>query len=270
MAFRAPRYSHLHAFRTRGIANLSLGTGAADADFPLDNLIDDRGGLLFKLSSAGALELECDLGGTVSQLARLIIPAGHNIDAEIIVEQDGESAFMSPTPLLTFTPTLGEQIDKVITASSQNFLRINIVSTAKAWELSECVFTKVVTLLRGPDWEANPTDESRFNFTRLNQPTGISPTIKDGNAQRLLEYEYREVDDVDGTDLTKMEALIDDVGMDKPFWVDPQSFSTPPETDEPALWMKFDRPPRITNGSRVPSAGVRSKNFKLSLIESLD
>ena len=269
MAFRAPRYSYVHAFRERGIANLSLGAGAAHADFPLDNLIDDRAGLLFKMAATGTLELECDVTG-FSQLARIIIPAGHNIDKECLVEQDTAADFPTPTVLATFTPTLGVQIDKVITASSQNFLRLRIVDTTKAWELSECIFTKVVTLLRGPNWLANPSDESRFNYTRLNQPTGISPTVKDGNAQRLLEYQYLNVDDVDGTDLTDLEAFIDAVGMDRPFWVDPQSFSTPPSTDEPALWMKFDTPPKSSNGSRVPTAGVRSKDFKLTFVESLD
>ena len=75
---------------------------------------------------------------------------------------------------------------------------------------------------------------------------------------------------MEGADLTAMEALISDVQMHKPFFVDPASFSTPPETDEPALWMKFATPPRVRNEIGVPNLGVKSKHFQLSLIESLD
>ncbi len=67
-----------------------------------------------------------------------------------------------------------------------------------------------------------------------------------------------------------MEALIADVGMAKPFWLDPASFSTPPETDEPVLWVKFAQPPRSEQGDTVPGSGVRNKHFRLSMIESLD
>ncbi len=268
MAFRAPRFSHAHAFRERGIANLSLGTGAADSDFPLDNLIDDRAGLLFKLSATGALELECDAGALVG-FDRIIIPAGHNIDEECLVEEDTANTFPTPTVLATFTPTTGVLIDEAITASTEQFLRLRIVNTTVAWEMSEVVLTTIVTLTAGPELE-NSTDEKEYNFTRLSYPSGVSPTIQHGAPQRSIQLEYPELGQQTASDLTKMEALIDDVDMNKPFWVDPASFSTPPETDEPVLWMKFARAPRSSNTILVPASGTRSKSFSLELIESLD
>ena len=58
--------------------------------------------------------------------------------------------------------------------------------------------------------------------------------------------------------------------MHRPFFVDPASFSTPPETDEPALWMKFNAMPEANNSVLVPMVNARSKTYSLQLIESLD
>ena len=124
-----------------------------------------------------------------------------------------------------------------------------------------------MTLTVGPVL-ADAVDEKRANVTRLIQSTGLSPTIQNGPQQRYLEYEYEFA--LETTDLTKIEALVDAVGMSVPFYVDPASFSTPPETDEPALAVKFVEMPSSRLSVQVPMVNTRAKTYTLRLIESLD
>ena len=272
MSFRAPRFSYKHAFRDVPVGNTILGTGSADADFPLANAFDDRATLKFALSSAGALELETDLGSDfatsgLDAFDRIIIAAGHNIDETMTVQQDTTSTFPSVTNLLVLSsPVAGAQIDVGLVISSEQFIRIKVGNALTAWELHEAFITNTMTLTRGPDLRS-AVDETRHNFTRLVQPAGASPTIENGSAQRYMELEYR---DIQGADLTAMEAFVAWVGMDKSFYVDPVSFSATPATDDPPILMKFDQPVRVTNELTVPTTGVDSKHYRLFLIESLD
>ena len=271
MAFRAPRFSYKHAFRDAAIGNASLGTGSADADFPLVNAFDDRNTLKFALSSAGALELELDLGSDwqtsgLDGFDRAIVPAGHNLDQTTLIQRDNNAGFSSPTNIGSISPVDGVMIDEVLTASTEQYIRMLVSDTLTAWELHECVLTNTMTLTRGPDMR-NSVDEMRFNFTRLVQPQGPSPTISNGANQRYMELEYR---DIQGADLIAMEAFVDWVGMVKNFYVDPVSFSATPETDDPPILMKFDQPVIVNHESTVPAAGVESKHYRLFLIESLD
>jgi hypothetical protein len=132
--------------------------------------------------------------------------------------------------------------------------------------LSQIVLTKIATLTVGPDL-ANSPDGYIDNVTQLIQNTGLRPRIQHGPQQRVIEYNYAPIE---GTDLTTMEALIAAVGTSKPFFVDPASYSTPPQTDEPVLWMNFNDIPDSRNTVLVPMSNARSKAFSLRLIESLD
>ncbi|MEE9547421.1 MAG: hypothetical protein V3V65_07980, partial [Hyphomicrobium sp.] len=90
MAFRAPRYCHVHAARDVGVAGISLSTGSAHADFPLDNLIDDRAQTLFKFAaSVVSPAIDFDLGANfVTGLQRVIIPADHSFTQARFFEAD--------------------------------------------------------------------------------------------------------------------------------------------------------------------------------------
>jgi hypothetical protein len=279
MAYRAPRYSYVHAARTVGADAITV-SDTADTDFPKDNLIDDRAGTLFKWS-AGVTNptIDIDLGATfaadgLSGISRLIIPSNHNIEA-LYVHGDTVSNFATPTELhATFgapdtDPVAGTQIDIEFdtASSSEQYIRVGIIGGPVTYYLPQLVLTKIVTLTRGPDL-SDSIDQKRDNVTRLVQPTGLSPTVRNGPQQRVLEYVYPA--GLSSDDLTNLEGLVDAVGMEKPFFVDPASFSTPPETDEPALWMKFADMPDIKMFASVPMSGTRIKTFALSLIESLD
>ena len=274
MAYRAPRYSYVHAVRDVGASAISLNPGTADTDFPLDNLIDERAGTLFKFDSTESdPSIEIDLGADfVTGLTRLIVPMPHNIEV-VYVYDDDAADFVGLTTLGSKDPvTAGETLDLTFTASTQRYIRIRLWNTSATLHyLPQLILTKVQEFDVGPVL-GDALDGKAANVTRLNQPTGISPTIQHGADQRILEYFYENpLTDAGGsTDITDMEALVAAVGMYRPFWVDPASFSTPPETDEPVLWMKFAEMPESRLSVLVPASNDRAKTYSLRLIQSLD
>jgi hypothetical protein len=266
MAYRAPRYSYIHAARDVGADAITV-SHTAHADFPVDNLVDDRASTLFKWSTSVATPtIDIDLGdGFVTGLDRLIIPANHNI-TNLRMWEDTASNYATKTALdvgTTITPGTLAAID--LTATTKRYLRIAISGTLQ-FQLPQIVFTEIKTLTVGPDL-ANSADGYRANVTRLNQNTGLLPSILHGPQQRVMEYDYAPIE---GTDLTAMEALIATVGMSKPFFVDPASFSATPAADDPPIWMKFDDMPESRHTVLVPMSNAESKAFSLRLIESLD
>ena len=271
MAFRAPRYSHVHAARAVGVAAITLSQ-IEDPLFPADNLIDDRSSTLFKFNAAsGGPNIIIDLGaGFDTGLDRLIIPADHNL-TNIRVWQDTAVDFPSATALASAAAqTPGTLIDYTFTASSEQFIKLSISGASTVWEIPQVVFTKIIfgdSTSPGPNL-ADSLDGRQDNTTTLEQATGLRPSINHGPQQRVIEYTYESP--LEGADLTAMEAFIANVGTHRPFYVDPASFSTPPETDEPALAMKFSQMPESRNSILVPSNNARSKTYRLPLIESLD
>jgi hypothetical protein len=269
MAYRAPRYSYVHAARDVGALAIDFDDdGAADADYPVDNMIDDRAGTLFKFSAASTAEkIQIDLGdGFDTGLTRLIIPANHNL-THIRIYQDDLSDYSTEAPLTAgIYPTPGVLIDYAFPATTKRYLRLGIDGDSTVWQLPQFVLTKIETLTVGPDL-ANSADGYRANVTRLIQNTGLMPSILHGPQQRVMEYDYAPIE---GTDLATMEALIATVGMDRPFFVDPASFSATPWVDDPPIWMKFDDMPESRHTVLVPMSNAESKAFSFRLIESLD
>lgn len=275
MAYRAPRYSYVHAARDVGAAAITV-SGTADTDFPEDNLIDDRAGTLFKWS--GDLTnptIDIDLGvGFVTGIDRLIIPANHNIES-ITVNEDTDSGYGSMDELNAADASIAAGVlydsGTFDTASTQRYIRIIITGGPETYYLPQIILTTIQTFDVGPVL-ADAPDGKRDNVTRLVQKTGISPTVQNGPQQRYLEYKYENPLSNAGssTDLTDMEAFVAAVGMSRPFWVDPVSFSIPPETDEPVLWMKFEEMPDPRWTVAVPMSNEPAKTYKLRLIESLD
>jgi hypothetical protein len=243
-------------------------TYTAHTDFPIDNLIDDRAGTLFKFAGTNLHTIDVDLGPDFDiGIDRLIIPANHNI-TWLRVREDSDSGYGSMQNLKDGVENVvGELIDlEFESASTERYIRVDFYASAQHY-LSQLVLTKIVTLDVGPAL-ADSTDGKIDNVTRLERNNGQSPTIQHGPQQRVIEYEYESP--LEGGDLTAMEALVNSVGMHRPFWVDPAEFHATPGTDEPVLWMKFAEMPESRNSILVPMNGARSKVYRLSLIESLD
>lgn len=268
MAHRAPRYSYLHAARDVGAAAISV-SHTADPAYPKNNLIDDRAnGTLFKWNASYSTPyIDVDLlSGFATGIDRLIIPANHNL-TYVRVGEDSSSGFGAIDYRCANTQVFpGTLIDIALTPSTKQYLRLYVNATGLFY-LSQLIYTIVETLSAGPNLRRS-RDSKLANETQLVQPSGIRPTVQHGPQQRVIDYDYTSP--LEGTDLTKMEALIAYVGLRRPFYVDPTSFSTPPEDDEPALAMKFPTMPEGLNSILVPENGTRSKTYKLPLIESVD
>ena len=269
MAYRAPRYSYVHAAREAGVSAIDLDGDSAHADFPIDNLIDDRASTLFRFSGVVTdPNIDIDLG-TETGINRLIIPANHNISS-IKVWQDGDVNFGTPWVChntdTSITPGVlydSGEFDNL--TQSQQHIRIDITGTLQ-FQIPQIILTKIKTLTVGPTL-ADSVDAKRDNVTRIVQNTGIHATIKHGPQQRYINYTYEYP--LSSTDLATLEAMIDAVGMERPFWVDPASFSETPDTDDPPIWMLFREMPEPRLSVLVPMAGQESKTFQLELIESV-
>lgn len=268
MAFRAPRYMHLHMIRDDvGIQGLTSAL-PTEAAFPLDFLMDDRGSVPMTFAAdTNTHFIIMDRGsGTLDSVDRIIIPPNHNLTGTAVIQSDTVDTFPSPTSVTTLTGlTPGVQKDQSFTGNTERFWRIAFLSAGK-WEISEMYFTSTVTLVGGIDMR-EMADELQDNFIGLNQSTGVAPRVQTGPAQRIIEHDYRLQR---GDDLAKFEAFIARVGMTKSFFMDPASFSTPPETDEPALWVKFADPPLTPYDIAVPMNGIRQKRVLLRFIENID
>jgi len=278
MAYRAPRYCYIHAARDAYVMNSSAITisRAAHDDYPIVNMIDDRAGTIFQFDtsvSGASIFIDLDPNSTATWqtgLDRLIIPANHNLETIQVWEDDYLDFQTGPGPYSlsgVIDTVAGEQIDVPFTVQTQTrqFIRLSVTYTAQHF-FSQFFLTKVETLGDGPDIADSP-DGYRANVTRLEQPDGQSPTVLHGPQQRVMEYNYKLIE---GADLATMEAMIAEVGMDRPFWVDPASFSDTPETDDPPIWMKFHEMPESRHTVLVPMRNAESKAFSLRLIESLD
>lgn len=270
MAHRAPRFAHLHAARDVGASAITLlGGRTAHADFPVDNLIDGRAGTLFKFSQSYTNPwIVFDLGvNFVTGIDRLIIPADNNVN-HIIVGDDDNVGMTSYSQRFNAPVTAGTQHDATFGGgpTTQRYVGIRFTGTYQYY-LPQIFLTTTVTLSAGPNLE-NSIDSKKSNVTRSPQPTGLLPTVQHGPDQRVIEYVYDSP--LEGADLTKMEALVDYVGLRRSFYVDPTSFSSPPEDDEPALAMKFTADPPSRNSILVPESGERSKTYRLPMIESVD
>ena len=274
MAYRGLRFSHLHAFRDVGAAAVGYepSDSGAEPDFPADNLIDDRNGTLFQLDTVnGQPGVWVDLGANfVTGIDRLIIPANHDWEKLTVIESDGQN--LDPVTrflvdIAGITVTAGTLIDiEFDLASTERYLLLTSVG-GTAHICSQLIYTKIVTLSVDPKL-AGATDEKHANFTQLDQSTGRSPRVQHGPDQRVFRFEWDTP--IPSADVVKMEALIADVGMQHPFYIDPPSYSTPPETDEPVLCVKFVRMPRSLVSVAVPKSGTLQKTYSWDLIECID
>ena len=267
MAYRKPRFCHLHAVRDVGYGAITL-SHSEDSAFPKANMIDDRTADKFSFSSGEASKhVDVDLGaGFVTGIERVIIPADHNLTS-IRVGDDDSGSWPSVNWLHTAqTVVPGTQIDEEFTPSTQRYIYFGLLNAATHY-LRELFLTEILTFTPGPNL-ANSLDSHRANVTRLEQPTGQSPTVEHGPQQRVIEYDYDSP--LSGADLVAMEAFIADVGLTHPFYVDPHSFSATPAVDDPPLLMKFAEMPVSRLAVTVPFSGLLEKTFKLKLIESVE
>lgn len=245
MSWRNPRYAFLHAGRDAGAAALTPSP-AADADFPVDFLVDDRAGSLFKFgSSSSSAQVDLDRGAAgLEALDRLLIPSGHNLGGNTItLEADDNAGFSSPTTLLNAVAVSAGLIDQAFASNTERYLRLSIGGTG-TWEIPEWVLTRTRTTTRGPEpgWE----DYHEHNTLEFTKESGSIASLSLGPDRRVFAYRYRDVKDSD--DLAVFSELIAAVGTARPFYLDP-AFDT-----EAAIWVKLSEDSRQRQDPQVPAA----------------
>lgn len=265
MSWRNPQYAYRHAARDAGAAAITPDA-TVDANFPKQNLIDNRMTVPFKwTNSIIDHQIDIDQGASFpTELNRLWIPPGHNLPtAHIQVEEDDNSGFTSPTTLFADTLIGGlttTAVDITITASSERYLRVSFPTVAGAWEFNQLFITELITTTRGP--EPNWIDQPRSNVLQFES----GDSVQLDPDQRFIEYSYRWLGREVATDLTKIEALVDYVSTHRPFLLD----TAYDIADGGAtLMMKMERDARARNDVRAPQVTARRKGISIAMLEYL-
>lgn len=212
--------------------------------------------------------VEADLGAS-READTLIIPQGHGmLSTSIEVLADDTSP---PTTVRHSFTT--ESSDKTVKenfgSETWRYWRLKIV-TAGAHKITQFILT-IKDVISVGHVMGGAVDAFKYNFTRFEQQSGISPTLENAPRQRIMTLDFEHsLNNVSSNDLLTMEAWIKESRMNHPFWIDPPSFSATPDTSDRVTAFKFASPPEVRMATSSPINEVERKTFKLELIESLD
>ena len=264
MAWRNTQYAFLHAARDAGASAITCANTFATTG-PKDFLIDDRAGSLATFTAAATDHyIQLDRGaGTLEEIDRIIIPAGHNYNGHNLrVRTDSASDFsVDPTEILAKTAiSAATIIDLAMTGGTEaqrkyRYVRIDD-DDAESWnpEIPELILTRTRTLTRGPEpnWEDYPT----HNTLHFPKESGAIASLSLGADRRYFAFVYRNVKDSD--DLAVFSELIAEVGTSRPFYLDP------PFDTEAAVWVKLIEDVRQSQDRLYP-AGTDSYRPEIPL-----
>lgn len=269
MSFRGIQvYSEHYA---RGAAKISgiTSENAVDADAPFDFLIDDRTTTLFRFTDAETDHaLYFDMGASFTgKIDTLIIPAGHNLDG-VDIDVKADATTLPTTSRGSWTQSGNGVIKETLTDSGTSFRYWTIeFNTEGVHTLSQVIFALQKTF-SSLNKVRDEDDFPQHAFTRFEQPSGITPTIQNGIPRRVINNVFEHA--LSGTNLATANNWINDVGMHRPFWMDPQSTSATPDADDPVTPFKFVNDPRRRWGPGAPARGVDRKIFDFNMIQSVD
>ena len=268
MSFRNIRVFYNHYARDNaGIAGIT-SNNAVETEFPLDHLIDDRQTRKMKFASVEADHfIDIDMGADFTGLTDfLIIPAGHSLDSVACVLR-GDTTFPPTNSRASFTPGDSGIIKEAVSDSgtTKRYWRLEFGNGQH--ELHELILTLVKTLSFGFDMPDAP-DNFRSAFTRLEQTSGITPTIKKGIQRRVATLPFRHA--LESTDLATAKDWAATSEMHRVFYVDTPSFSGTPDVDDPALAFKFEADPERAWGTAVPNKETEKFFYTFEIIQSVD
>jgi hypothetical protein len=229
MAWRNIRLYYAHAARAAGASGISSN---ATFSTPKDHLIDDRGGIITRLSSGANNYIQIDRGAPSSTLNKLYIPAGHELSGcTIKLESDDNSGFSSPLTMLADTAITNNLAINYDTANSgERYLRLTMI-TSGTWGLGELIISQQRALSRGP--ETSWTDETVYPAAVYEKRTGARPAAEFGSPLRAMAFDFRRVDPADLAFFTGLELA---VGVTRPFLLDA------PFDDGGTIWCSLTGP----------------------------
>ena len=268
MSFRGIQVYSDHPVRDSAKISGLSSNNAVEADAPLARLIDDRQTTLMQFSTAETdHHIDIDMGaGFTGQPDTIIIPAGHSLDG--IVTGLWADTFTPPTTFRTGATPSGDGVIKIefTPGGPWRYWRVTF-ATLGAHALGGIILATKKTFtsfnkVRDED------DFLQHSYTELARPSGVAPRVQNGIPRRVLNPVFEHA--LSGANLVTANSWVDDVGMHRPFWMDPQSTSATPDVDDPVLQFKFVNDPRRRWGAGGASRGVDRKTFDFRMIQSVD
>ena len=270
MTWQNFQYCILHAARDAGAAAISAWEVAATG-FPFDFLIDDRAGALCKFTtstSAHFVQLNRGAAG-LEEIARLIIPAGHNLNTENVrVRTATDAPFTAGVVEILAETAISSAgiIDLAMAGGTeaqrqQQYVRIDFPNSGSLVpEIPELIYTRTRTTTRGP--EQGWGDMLVHNTHDFPLESGAVASLSLGADRRLFELVYRDV--VLAADLLVFSDLLSTCGTSKPFYIDE------PFTGSDPIWMKLTEDSRQVQDPAIPAAtDAPQKQINLSMLEHL-
>jgi hypothetical protein len=267
MAWRGFRFGVQHIFRDAGYSAMSIKSGEAVAsgDYLMSCLDERRETMTFAATDTDHV-VACDTGATPPSCDRIVVPVGHNFNTHRIKVQDSpNSDYSGSTDRIWIDQADALLIDKDLdTTSTGRYKRVLFHhNPPTAWNpvIPELWLTTTLDPDAGPDFKWR---EYRVNNSlSLIAPSGERGDIQLGASQRVFELEYPYVEAA--ADIAILNQLVDDVGMDQAFLLDP------PFSDDDVVICKMLRDPERAFAHSAPNSGSGQKaySYRFWIIEQI-
>ena len=197
-----------------------IGTTAVtdeNASFPAVRLYDRDIGLLYKANSAPAnsyITVDQGAGGT-TDVSRLIIPVGHNLNGLVLKLQRSVDNFATPIDVVTWTQGDALQISKSFAQpATTRYWRLNITCAGVTPQMPEIFLSQDVVFSYNPEY-GGPIG-TQYNVDRWEVEAGLVRKVKKGNPRRVYRYDWAVLAD---TDKTVLQAWADHLDGLKSFYL---------------------------------------------------
>jgi len=198
------------------LENSTIAVTTENTSFPKYRLCDRDIGKLFKGTAfANPFSIMVNQGATlIYEVNRLLIPVGHNFNGLALALYYSTNAvdwYLS----VSWTQADALLIDKTFTAQTKQYWQLNIYAPATIVELPEMFLGKSYTFLMNPLLGAR--QGRRRNVQSDETRSGIDRDVKFGELRRFRNYELKDMDQSQETELEAMETLCEGV---KPIWLE--------------------------------------------------
>jgi hypothetical protein len=200
------------------LENSTVTVTTENASFPKYRLYDRDIGKLFKGTAfASPFAIVIDQGATISyEVDRLLIPVGHNFNGLACSLRYSTDNFSSDDhEAVGWTQGDALLIDKTFSAQTKRYWKLNVIAPATIAELPEMFLGKSYTFLTNPLLGAR--QGRRRNVQSDESRSGYDRDVKFGELRRFRNYEFKDTDSSQETELETMETLCEGI---KPVWLE--------------------------------------------------
>lgn len=200
------------------LENSTITVTTENTSFPKYRLYDRDIGKLFKGTAfASPFAIKADQGASpIYEVDRLLIPVGHNLNGLACSLRYSTDNFVSDDhEAVGWTQANALLIDKIFTAQTKQYWKLNITAPATIVELPEMFLGKSYTFLMNPLLGAR--QGRKRNIQSDETRSGYDRDVKFGELRRIRAYELRDLAAAQQVEFEAWETLCEGV---KPFWVE--------------------------------------------------